>query len=240
MNRKMIWNDGLDSWTEEELLCMKYLNVCYGKGGGSAPPPQPSSVSQTTTSEFPTELRPFISDIFEKSQAIQEQRQEEGFQPELTQQLASFTPEQEASFQGIQNVVGQSQPLFNEATTLARQSGRAATDPAEIAALMNPFLRNVTDIQKREAQRVGDVQEQQLAAQASQAGAFGGSRAAILEAERQRNLNQQLGDIEAQGLAASFQNAQNQLQNQFGRESASAAQLGSLGAAIPAQQSECF
>ena len=240
MNRKMIWNDGLDSWTEEELLCMKYLNVCYGKGGGSAPPPQPSSVSQTTTSEFPTELRPFISDIFEKTQAVQEQRQEEGFQPELTQQLAQFTPEQEASFQGIENVVGQSQPLFDEATTLARQSGRAATDPAEIAALMNPFLRNVTDIQKREAQRVGDVQEQQLAAQASQAGAFGGSRAAILEAERQRNLNQQLGDIEAQGLAASFQNAQNQLQNQFGRESASAAQLGSLGAAIPAQQFKEF
>ena len=239
MNRKMIWNDGLDSWTEEELLCMKYLNVCYGKGGGSAPPP-PSSVQQSTTAEFPTELRPFVSDIFEKSQAIQEQRQEEGYQPELTQQLASFTPEQEASFQGIQNVVGQTQPLFDEATTLARQSGRAATDPAEVAALMNPFLRNVTDIQKREAQRVGDVQEQQLAAQASQAGAFGGSRAAILEAERQRNLSQQLGDIEAQGLAASFQNAQNQLQNQFGRESAAAAQLGALGAAIPAQQFKEF
>ena len=96
MNRKMIWNDGLDSWTEEELLCMKYLNVCYGKGGGSAPPPPPSSVQQSTTAEFPTELRPFVSDIFEKSQAIQEQRQEEGYQPELTQQLASFTPEQEA------------------------------------------------------------------------------------------------------------------------------------------------
>ena len=240
MNRKMIWNDGLDSWTEEELLCMKYLNVCYGKGGGSAPPPPPSSVQQSTTAEFPTELRPFVSDIFEKSQAIQEQRQEEGYQPELTQQLASFTPEQEASFQGIQNVVGQTQPLFDEATTLARQSGRAATDPAEVAALMNPFLRNVTDIQKREAQRVGDVQEQQLAAQASQAGAFGGSRAAILEAERQRNLSQQLGDIEAQGLAASFQNAQNQLQNQFGRESAAAAQLGALGAAIPAQQFKEF
>jgi len=53
-------------------------------------------------------------------------------------------------------------------------------------------------------------------------------------------LNQQLGDIEAQGLAASFQNAQNQLQNQFGRESAAAAQLGALGAAIPAQQFKEF
>ena len=237
MHKKPIWNDNpFDQWSEEELLCMEKESICYGKGGGSAPPPQPSSTTQTTTSEFPTELRPFVSDIFEKSQAVQEQRQAEGFQPELTQQLASFTPEQEQSFAQIQNLQGQTQPLFDEATALARQSGRSATDPAEIAALMNPFLRNVTDIQKREAERVGDVQEQQLAAQAAQAGAFGGSRAAILEAERQRNLNQQLGDIEAQGLAASFQNAQSQLQNQFGREAGSAAQLGALGSAIPAQQ----
>ena len=106
----------------------------------------------------------------------------------------------------------------------------------EVQAFMNPFLRNVTDIQKREAQRVADVEEQQLAAQAAQAGAFGGSRAAILEAERQRNLAQQLDDIEARGLAASFQDAQQRLANQRAREAAGATQLASLGSAIPAQQ----
>jgi hypothetical protein len=187
------------------------------------------------SSEFPEELKPFIGDIFGKAQAIQEQRQEEGFRPELTQQLASFTPDQQAAFTGIREQVGQTRPLFQEATNLARGATRAATDPAEVAALMNPFLRNVTDIEKREAQRVADVQEQQLAAQAAQAGAFGGSRAAILEAERQRNLAQQLGDIEARGRLAAFQDAQARLQNQFGREAAGAAQLSSLGAAIPAQ-----
>jgi hypothetical protein len=100
---------------------------------------------------------------------------------------------------------------------------------------MNPFLRNVTDIEKREAQRAADIQRQQLDARAAQAGAFGGSRAAILEAERQRNLNQQLGDIEARGRLAAFQDAQNRLQQQFGREAGTAAQLGALGSAIPAQ-----
>ena len=235
MYKKTIWNDNpFDQWTEEELLCMKYQGICHGKGG-SAPPPPPSSVQQTTTSEFPTELRPFISDIFEKGQAIQEQRQEEGFQPELTQQLAGFTPEQETSFTEIANIQGQTQPLFEEATALSRGATRAATDPAEVAALMNPFLRNVTDIEKREARRIADVEEQQLAAQAAQAGAYGGSRAAVLEAERQRNLNQQLGDIEARGRLAAFQDAQARLQNQFGREAAGAAQLSALGTAIPAQ-----
>ena len=199
------------------------------------PPPPPSVTTTTQTSEFPSELRPFVQDIFEKSQAIQEQRQEEGFSPELTQRLAAFTPEQQASFTGIEEVVGQSRPLFDEATALSRGAARAATDPEEVAALMNPFLRNVTDIEKREAQRAADVQRQQLDARAAQAGAFGGSRAAILEAERQRNLNQQLGDIEARGRLAAFQDAQNRLQQQFGREAGTAAQLGALGSAIPAQ-----
>ena len=75
-----------------------------------------------------------------------------------------------------------------------------------------------------------------LAAQAAQAGAFDGSRAAILEAERQRNLAQQLDDIEARGLAASYQDAQQRLANQRAREAAGATQLASLGSAIPAQQ----
>ena len=235
INLKKVWNDNpFDQWTEEELLCMEEQGICYGKGGGSAPPP-PAVQTTTQTSEFPTELRPFISDIFEKGQAIQEQRQAEGFQPELTQQLAPFTPDQQAAFEGIREQVGQTRPLFEEATTLARGATRGATDPTEIAALMNPFLRNVVDIEKREAERIADVQEQQLGARAAQAGAFGGSRAAVLEAERQRNLNQQLGDIESRGLATAFQDAQNRLQSQFGREAAGATQLAALGTAIPAQ-----
>ena len=236
INKKQMWSDNpFDQWTEEELLCMEYQGICYGKGGGSAPPPPPATQTVRQSSEFPEELKPFVSDIFSKAQAVQEQRQEEGFRPELTQQLASFTPDQQAAFTGIREQVGQTRPLFEEATNLARSATRAATDPAEVAALMNPFLRNVTDIEKREAQRVADVQEQQLAAQAAQAGAFGGSRAAVLEAERQRNLAQQLGDIEARGRAAAFQDAQARLQNQFAREGAGAAQLSALGAAIPAQ-----
>ena len=236
INKKQMWSDNpFDQWTEEELLCMKYQGICYGKGGGGSPPPPPATQTVRQSSEFPAELKPFVSDIFSKAQAVQEQRQEEGFRPELTQQLASFTPDQQAAFTGIREQVGQTRPLFEEATNLARSATRAATDPAEVAALMNPFLRNVTDIEKREAQRVADVQEQQLAAQAAQAGAFGGSRAAVLEAERQRNLAQQLGDIEARGRAAAFQDAQARLENQFAREGAGAAQLSALGAAIPAQ-----
>ena len=144
----------------------------------------------------------------------------EGFQGFQGPLQAGFDPAQTRAFEAIENIPGSTAPLFDEATSFARSATTAPTDPAEVAAFMNPFLRNVTDIQKREAERVADVQEQKLGAQAAQAGAFGGSRASILEAERQRNLGQQLDDIEARGLAASFQDAQTRLGAQRAREAA--------------------
>jgi len=239
-NLKRTWNDNpFDQWTEEELLSMEGQGICYGKGGGGSPPPPapaPSVQTNVNQSEFPTELKPFIEDIFGKAQGIQRQREAEGFQAFQGPLQAEFDPSQTRAFEAIENIPGATKPLFDEATSFARQATTAPTDPAEVAAFMNPFLRNVTDIQKREAERVADVQEQQLGAQAARAGAFGGSRAAILEAERQRNLGQQLDDIEARGLAASFQDAQTRLGQQRAREAAGATQLASLGSAIPAQQ----
>jgi hypothetical protein len=75
---------------------------------------------------------------------------------------------------------------------------------------MNPYMQNVVDIQKREAQRSADIAGTQRGAQAAQSGAFGGSRQAIMDAEANRNLSQQLGDIQATGSQAAFQNAQQQ------------------------------
>ena len=237
-NENKIWNDNpFDQWTGEELLCMKNQGICYGKGGGSSsPPPQPAVTTQVQQSEFPTELQPFIEDIFGKAQAIQEQRTEEGFQSFPGPLQAGFDPAQTRAFAEIEQIPGATRGLFDEATTFARSATRSPTDPEEVATFMNPFLRNVTDIQKREAERVADVQRQKLDAQAAQQGAFGGSRAAILEAERRRNLATQLDDIEAKGLAASYQDAQNRMAAQRAREAAGATQLASLGAAIPAQQ----
>lgn len=75
---------------------------------------------------------------------------------------------------------------------------------------MSPYMQSVVDIQKREAQRQSGIQGTQQQAQAAQSGAFGGSRDAIMRAERERNLGQQMGDIQAQGSSAAFQQAQAQ------------------------------
>ena len=238
MYKKAIWNDNpFDQWREEELLCMEKDGICYGKGGGApSQPSQPAVSTQVQQSEFPTELKPFIQDIFGKAQAIQESKEGEGFQAFEGPLQSEFDPAQTKAFEQIEAVPGATKPLFDEATTLAQSAAAPLPTAEEVQSASNPFVRNVLDIQKREAERVSDVQGQRQNAAAAQAGAFGGSRAAILEAERQRNLNQQLGDIEATGQLAAFQDAQQRIAQQRGREASGATQLAALGSAIPAQQ----
>jgi len=95
------------------------------------------------------------------------------------------------------------------------------TQPGAAESYMSPYMQNVVDIQKREAQRASDVQRTQDLSAATKSGAFGGGRQAIIEAERQRNLSQQLGDIQATGSQAAFQAAQAQFnQEQQARQAA--------------------
>ncbi len=75
---------------------------------------------------------------------------------------------------------------------------------------MSDYTGGVSDIAAREATRQADISRNAEQARLAQAGAFGGSRQAIMEAERQRNLSTQIGDIRAKGLQDAFENAQKQ------------------------------
>jgi hypothetical protein len=202
--------------------------------GGSPPPPPAIPTDTTQTSEFPTELRPFITDVLGKAQAIQEQRETEGYVPFEGPQIAKFTPEQEQAFTGIQGLAGKGQEYFDPSAELAKSSTGAYT-PEAVRAAMSPYTQNVVDIQQREALRQADVAQQQLAAKAVDAGGLGGSRMAILEAEQNRNTQQLLGDIQFRGQAAAFEDAQTRLAQQSGRELAASGQLMNLGSVAPQQ-----
>ncbi|CAB4180609.1 hypothetical protein UFOVP1049_64 [uncultured Caudovirales phage] len=91
-----------------------------------------------------------------------------------------------------------------------RVNTQSFAQPGSADAYMSPYMQNVVDVQKREAARQSGIQGQQQQAQAVSAGAFGGSRDAIMRAERERNLAQQTGDIQAQGSQAAYQQAQQQ------------------------------
>jgi hypothetical protein len=112
-------------------------------------------------------------------------------------------------------------------------------------AYMSPYMQNVVDIQQREAQRQADIARTGRGAQAVRAGAFGGSRQAIMEAEAGRNLQQQLGDIQARGLQSAFDRAQQAQQfgaelglRGYGQAGQLAQTLGGLGATQFGQQKD--
>ena len=98
-------------------------------------------------------------------------------------------------------------------------------DPETLESYMNPYQQLVTDVEKREAQRQSDIQAAGTSQQAAQAGGLGGYREAIMQAERERNLGQQLGDIQTRGSQAGFQQAQ----QAFEADRAAKLQAGQLG-----------
>jgi hypothetical protein len=75
---------------------------------------------------------------------------------------------------------------------------------------MNPYLQAALDPQLAEARRQSELTRSQDAGRAAQAGAFGGSRSFIMDAERERNTEQLLSDITGKGYASAFDTAQQQ------------------------------
>jgi hypothetical protein len=142
-------------------------------------------------------------------------------------QVAGFTDLQKQAFTGAGGL--NLDPYSQQAAQgLASLSGQTF-DQNAANQYMNPYMQSVVDIQKREAQRQSGIQGTQQQAQAVQAGAYGGSRDAIMRAERERNLGTQMNDIQAQGSQAAYTNAQNQFntQRQLGLQGYAA--LGSQG-----------
>lgn len=124
-----------------------------------------------------------------------------------------------------------------ERVAAERASTQGFTTPGVAGAYMSPYMQNVVDIQKREAQRQADIARTQRGAQAVGMGAFGGSRQAIMEAEAQRNLAQQMGDIQARGSQAAFEQAAQQFQTDQARmlQAQQANQQSALQAALANQ-----
>ena len=76
-----------------------------------------------------------------------------------------------------------------------------------ISQYMSPYQQLVVDREKAEARRQSEIMGQNLGLQAAGIGSLGGYREAIMQAERQRNLEDQLGDIQARGSQAAYEQA---------------------------------
>jgi len=135
------------------------------------------------------------------------------------------------------NVSGQAENYARQAANAQQNYAAQATNPAAYQQYMNPYTQNVTDIQIEGLQRQADIARTQRGAQAARAGAFGGSRQAIENAEANRALQSQMDNVRAQGLQQAYQDAQRNLQygSNLGLQGLQGAQQG-LGTALQGGQ----
>lgn len=204
---------------------------------------QKQQVTQTT-SNIPTYLAPYATDVARQAQAMYNTNV---MNPPIygAERIAGPTAEQVQSRAGIMGLGRPEQ--FGVATDFLSRAGQYAPgqfdymnvgqpnlQQYQMAApqtfgqeqaqqYMSPYAQSVIDIQKREALR--DAQRAQLAQNlgAARQGTYGGARQLLATTERERNLGTQMGDIQAKGLQAAYENAQ----AQFERDRT--AQMGAAG-----------
>lgn len=75
---------------------------------------------------------------------------------------------------------------------------------------MNPYLQTSLDPQLAEARRQSEITQMGNASKLAQAGAYGGSRGALMQSEAQRNLGSNLANITGQGYNTAYNAAMQQ------------------------------
>ena len=182
-----------------------------GKGSKQ---PQEQTVVQ---SNLPKYVRPYFERLLIRTEA--ESKQE--YNPYTGQRLADESGDTLQSRQNIRDIASSGiagLPAAQGATMAGMQRALQGLgyqsqdfDSAAAQKYMSPYMQNVVDVQKQQA--IQDFQDQNAAraAQAVQAGAFGGSRQAIAQGMAQNELSRQLAEIQAQGQQKAFEQASGQL-----------------------------
>jgi len=97
----------------------------------------------------------------------------------------------------------------------ALQGAAQMYDPSGVQKFMNPYQQQVIDESIRQINRQGDMSRQNLQAQATRAGAFGGSREGVQRAELERGLSEQRNAAIVGGLSQGYNQAASQAQQAF-------------------------
>ena len=186
------------------------------RGGGE-------STQTGTTTSYTTTLPKYFEPYATAMASRAQHESLGGYTPYSGQRLAGFTPEEQVAMSRM-GAYGAGGPSAQEqyATRGYAEEGRRASplgmgiatgfEPGEFtsdiaASYMSPYTQNVVDIQKREAATDYGKQLEAMQARAGQAGAFGGYRHGQQELGMSKQLSQQLGDIQARGQAAGYEDA---------------------------------
>jgi hypothetical protein len=191
-------------------------------------PATPSTVGTTNSQGLSDWAAPYITDYLGKAKALAG-GDYQTYQGPLT---AGSSDIQNKVFQGIGNLafptnLGQSFTSTGAPTIGANGQPTGGTGVA--SQYMNPYLQNVLDPQIAELQRQASIAGLTNAAKANQYGAFGGSRAALMDAELNRNTQQEMNKTIGTGYANAYDNAMKQFNTEQGNNQSLAKLMTDIG-----------
>jgi hypothetical protein len=202
-----------------------------GSGATSAPL---GTSTETNISEW---AGPYVGDMLSKTAALTNTP----YQAYQGPMVAGTAPLQSKVFSGLEslNFPGQLGQSFTAqgayqlpSMTPGGMTGQA-TGPTGIASqYMNPYLNAVLTPQLDELRRQSQITQMGTAGKLAQAGAFGGSRQAIMDAETQRNLLQE----QNKAIGTGYANAYDRAMGQFNIEQGQAKTLADMMAGAGQQQ----
>lgn len=167
---------------------------------------QSQSSTQTQITELPDYARPYFENIMKRAEADSLNE----YQPYGGERLAqsSDIADLVESRNMVRDVAGAGLPELDEAISGVRDISQRGQFTGQVAQdYMNPYMDQVVDRQKQAAIQDFNRMGAARAADAVNAGAFGGSRQAVANYLAEEGLQQQLGDIDAAGREAAFRDA---------------------------------
>ena len=190
-------------------------------------PEDPSVGQQTgTESSLSTWAGPYVTEMLGRGQALANEPYF-AYQGPLS---AGESAGQTAAFQGV---AGLAVPTEQMGAYVPQQFTAQTAQQ-----YMNPYIQAALDPQITEARRQAEIQRVQDAGRLTQAGAFGGSRQAIMESETNRNLLQNLAGITGTGYASAYDRAAQQFNTEQDRQAAAQTAANTYGLAALTKQAE--
>lgn len=173
---------------------------------------------------------PYVTNMLGRAQAIADQPYQT-YQGPMT---AGESGLQSKVFQGLGNLTfpGQLGQSFSAQGAYQLPGEGAAQGPTGVAAqYMNPYLNAVLTPQLEELRRQSQITQMGNASKLTQAGAYGGGRQAIMDAETQRNLLQEQNKAIGTGYANAYDRAMGQFNTEQGQAKTLADMMASAGTA---------
>lgn len=162
-----------------------------------------------TESSLSSWAGPYVTDMLGRGQALAQQP----YQAYTGPLTAGTSQAQQQAFSGIAGLAVPTQDMGGFSPT----SFTAGTTAADY---MSPYIEQAINPQIAEATRQAQIAQTEQAGRLSRAGAFGGSRQAVMDAELQRGLAQNIADIRGRGYQQAFTQAQQQFNTEQARQQA--------------------